>query len=115
MRLCVFQNLGNNKTRLEYISSKSTPYNTPGYVINSDCADEFVSKYNKTSDNLTKLTAGLTVTGALYGWLSCAKKASVTALKRGVIAGMSGFLFSSFVSYGIKDRIMNKYNVDKYR
>ncbi len=114
MRLCVCENLGNNKTRLEYTSSRVTPYNPPRYVINSDVADEFVYKYNKKSSDLAKLSAGLTTAGALSGLITSAKKNSVRAVAKTFTGAAAGFLTASFISYKSKDELMNKYKVDKY-
>lgn len=101
----------NNNTVLEYksVNSYSGFKSFRSYSITSDKADEFVQKYNKQSEILSKFCTVSTAIGFMAGLWS-GKKFVSSVIKAGVGA-IAGFILSSFIAYKYNDKLMEKYNV----
>ena len=115
MDLQVGQSIDNNKVRLDFRKSPSNPSNPPSYIIEKDKADEFVSRYNKQEDRLSRGINFAVATFAVVGWgVSIWKKSLKMALlwvPLGILAGLGiGAMFSAHR----KNNLMDKYQVREY-
>ena len=115
MHLQVGQNIDGNKVRLDFSKSPSNPSNSPSYVIEKDKADEFVSKYNKQENKLSRNINLAVATFALVGWgVSIWKKSLKMALlwvPAGILAGLG---LGALISARKKNNLMDKYQVREY-
>mgnify|MGYP006886762522 FL=1 len=123
MQLKVKQNLGQDKVILTYKSTPTKPNHTPNYIIKKDKADEFIKKYNSQDRNLSKFSVLLTmITSATAGILSIKQihlyKSKLNIFKPLLyISGgiITGLLASSIISSKLKNNLMDKYDVIKYK
>lgn len=123
MQLKVKQNLGQDKVILTYKSTPTKPNHTPNYIIKKDKADEFIKKYNSQDRNLSKFSVLLTmITSATAGIFSIKQihpyKSKFNIFKPLLyISGgiITGLLASSIISSKIKNNLMDKYDVIKYK
>ena len=71
MRLEIGSNIDNKRVRLDFRKDNTRAVYMPSYQIKTANADEFVTKYNKQSSSLKKLTAvlvcGLAILGGIFG------------------------------------------------
>lgn len=115
MKLQVGQSIDNNKVRLDFRKSPSSPANTPSYEIEKDRADEFVSKYNNQEKKLSRNINFAIAMFALVGWgVSIWKKSLKMALlwvPAGILAGLG---IGALISSHKKNNLMDKYQVREY-
>lgn len=121
MQLKIGPEIDDNRVKLDYKPGVNNPAKTPSYIVDKDISDEFVSKYNKQSDNLRKLTTLSVSAGAITGWVISLKNAACngkklwgTAMLDIPIGVAVGFLSSVLVSNIKKNNLMDKYNVKVY-
>lgn len=96
-----------NFNLVEYTSACKTSSRT--YTAPPDKADEFVRKYNNQARVLPKFVMASTVACA-FACLS--KKASFFVNTLKFLSGvLSSFLLSTFISYKLNCRLLNKYDV----
>ncbi len=124
MQLKVKQNIGQDKVVLTYKTTPTKPTHVPSYIIKKDKADEFIRKYNSQEQKLSKLSVLLTIaTSALAGVISIKQCKSIYKSKLKLFkplmyigAGMLiGVLISSVISSKLKNNLMDKYDVIKYK
>ena len=112
MQLKVSQNLDNNKVRLDFMKSPSTPDRAPSYEIDKSKADEFVRKYNYQNVKLATATQITTNIGGLLGCLMGFHKRSVKMMLGGTLTGWAlGFFAATGYTVHQKNQLMKKYNV----
>ena len=115
MKLQVGQNIDNNRVRLDFRKSPSSPSNPPSYVIEKDKADEFVSKYNKQESNLSRninlAVAAFAVIGLGVSIWKKSLKMALLWVPAGVLAGLG---IGALVSAHKKNNLMDKYQVREY-
>ncbi len=112
MQLRVSKNLDNNRVRLDFKKSPSTPDRAPGYEIDKAKADEFVKKYNAQSVKLATTTQVITNLGGLAGCLAGLYKRSVKLMLGGTLSGWAvGFLAATAYTFNKKNALMKEYNV----
>ncbi|MCM1339236.1 MAG: hypothetical protein NC191_06160 [Muribaculaceae bacterium] len=112
MQLKVSQNLDNNRVRLDFKKSPSTPDRAPSYEIDKSKADEFVKRYNTQGVKLATTTQVVTNIGGLLGCLVGFHKRSVKLMIGGTLAGWAlGFLAATGYTVRKKNSLMKKYNV----
>lgn len=113
MRLEVGPNIDNRTVRLDFRKGEAPAEYMPSYKIKKTKADEFVTKYNKQSSRLKKITnllvAGLAIIGGIFGAYFKNKK---VWLPFGVIAGAAaGLGAGAMVSTNKRNKLMDKYDV----
>lgn len=124
MQLKVKQNLGQDKVILTYKSTPTKPNHTPNYIIKKDKADEFIKKYNSQDRNLSKFSVLLTmITSATAGIFSIKQihpykskfNIFIKPLLYISVGIITGLLASSIISSKLKNNLMDKYDVIKYK
>lgn len=105
----------NNSVKLEYTSSGQKVNNMPSYTIRADKADEFVKKYNKQAEVMTKTTFVISLLSGVIGFISSGGKSNfVKRISKSVISAFTGFTLSAFTAYELNNRLMDKYNVKQF-
>lgn len=121
MKLIIGPNIDEKNVRLDFKASPSKPENIPSYTIKGNKADEFVKEYNAQSERLKTTTKVCVATGGVVGWLAALealankthnKMISAIGFPIGMIAGG---IVSSIISYEQKNKLMDKYQVKKYK
>lgn len=124
MQLKVKQNIGQDKVVLTYKTTPTKPAQAPSYIIKKDKADEFVKKYNSQEQKLSKLSILLIMaTSVLAGGISITQGKSIYKSKLNLFkpimyisAGLlTGGVISSVISSKLKNNLMDKYDVIKYK
>ena len=110
MKIYPTNNISNKTTILEYKSERKNVIPMQAYSIQSDKADEFITKYNNQVSNLGKMTALISVCTGVAGWFFGFKNYKSKILTA-VAGAMSGFLISSYISYKLNEHLMDKYGV----
>lgn len=121
MKLIIGPNIDEKNVRLDFKASPSKPENIPSYTIKGNKADKFVKEYNAQSERLKTTTKVCVATGGVVGWLAALetlankthnKMISAIGFPIGMIAGG---IVSSIISYEQKNKLMDKYHVEKYK
>ncbi len=121
MKLIIGPNIDEKNVRLDFKASPSKPENIPSYTIKGNKADEFVKEYNAQSERLKTTTKVCVATGGVVGWLAALetlankthnKMISAIGFPIGMIAGG---IVSSIISYEQKNKLMDIYQVKKYK
>lgn len=123
MQLKVKQNIGQDSVVLTYKSTPTKPSRVPSYVIKKDKADEFIKKYNSQEEILFKFSVLLSGITSLVGGIIPLKRKNPYKSKLNVFRSMSyafgglvmGVFASSLISSKLKNDLMDKYDVIKYK
>ena len=109
MKIFACGNIDNN-TVLEYKSPSNYGFKSScSFSIQSDKADEFVSRYNKQSEMMSKCCAIFSGIGFLIGL--CSGKKIVSSIVKAILGAFGGFIGSSFIAYKYNEKLMKKYDV----
>lgn len=108
-------NINNNLVKLEYTSLRHKTNDMPSYTISADKADEFVKKYNKQSEIMTKTTLAVSLLCGVTGFISSGKKSNfMKKLLKTAIGVSAGFILSALTAYELNNRLMDKYDVKPF-
>ena len=112
MRLEIGSNIDNKRVRLDFRKDNTRAVYMPSYQIKSAKADEFVTKYNKQSSFLKKLTAVFVGAFAILGGYLGAKSERKLYKPLGIILGaLSGLGVGAIISKEKRNKLMDKYEV----
>ena len=115
MKIIASRNINNRTTLLEYTQDKELFSSPLSYSVPSDKADEFVSRYNKQTNTLSKCCAFTTIASALACWFSTSKKSKILKPIINSAAGaLAGFILSSYFAYTLNNKLMEEYNVNEF-
>lgn len=121
MKLIIGPNIDEKNVRLDFKASPSKPENIPSYTIKGDKADEFVKEYNAQSERLKTTAKVCIASGGVVGWLIALETLTRKTHNKiissiGIPVGMIvGGIVSSIISYEQKNKLMDKYHVEKYK
>jgi hypothetical protein len=122
MRLQISTVIDNKHVRLDFRKSPDRPENMPSYKIENAKADEFVLKYNKLSDKLTKASNTVIVFSVIAGAIAAGKTLMSQHTHKylkalGAFVGITGSVtgVTALVSSKIKNNLMDKYNVKEIK
>ena len=110
MKIYATNNINSKTTILEYKSGHKKAIPMQAYSIQSDKADEFVTKYNNQASKLAQITAFLSVSGGVAGWFTSYKNYK-SKIFTGTAGALSGFLISSYIACKLNEHLMDKYGV----
>lgn len=122
MKLMIGPGINNNKVRLDFRNSPDKPNNIPSYEIESSKADEFVKEYNNQTESLHKMTNTIMGLSGIIG-LTATVKFLLFSQQNRILKGIASFISAVFagalisiaVSADKKNKLMDKYDVQKYQ